>query len=76
MAILIQINKQLNKLFKPTVLVADSAESITKTPAFGGIFERVMCWAHMIRKVDDRLFRISDKEIRDNIRNDIFFLRY
>ena len=44
-------------------LVADDAPAITNgfTAAFGGIFRRVMCWAHMIRKVDDRLSRISDK---------------
>ena len=28
----------------------------------------------MIRKFDDRLFKISDKEIKDNLRNDICFL--
>ena len=63
--------------FCPTILVADGAPAITNgfTAAFGGILKRVMCWAHMIRKVEDRLSRISDKEIRANIRNDICFLQ-
>ena len=35
-----------------TTLVADEAPAITNgfISAFGGIFEREMCWAHMIRK--------------------------
>ena len=35
------------------ILVADEAPAIKNgfTSAFGEIFERVMCWAHMIRKV-------------------------
>ena len=33
-----------------TIFVADGATN-GFTSAFGGIFERVMCWAHMIRKV-------------------------
>ena len=42
---------------------------------FGELINRIMCWSHMGRKCDDRLARISDKEIRANIRTDIYSLQ-
>ncbi len=65
------------KIFKPTVLVADAAESISNgfKEVFGELINRIMCWSHMGRKCDDRLARISDKEIRANMCTDIFSLQ-
>ena len=65
------------KIFKPTVLVADAAESISNgfKEVFGELINRIMCWSHMGRKCDDRLARISDKEIRANMRTDIYSLQ-
>ena len=62
------------KIFKPTVLVADAAESISNgfKEVFGELINRIMCWSHMGRKCDDRLARISDKEIRASMRTDIY----
>ena len=58
----------LIKIHKPTVLVANSTESISndfKEVLYG---KKIMCWSHMGRKCDDRLARISDKEISANMR--------
>ena len=65
------------KEFKPICLVADAASAITNgfVEVFGECLKRVMCFAHMIRKVDDKLSCISDKEARQNIRNDIMHLQ-
>ena len=50
-------------------MVADGAPVITNgfTSAFGGIFERVMCWAYVISKVIypfiQNIFQIKKLEI-------------
>jgi len=56
----------------PSVLVADGAEAITNAAIceFGIDFTRV-CWAHVIRNVDDNMHRIRDKDLRKLIRADI-----
>ena len=52
------------------MLVGDAAESISNgfKEVFGELINRIMCWSHMGRKWDDRLARISDKEISANMR--------
>ena len=42
---------------------------------FGELINRIMCWPHMGRKCNDRLARISDKEIRANMRTDIYSIQ-
>ena len=76
------IQKAVNDLglmqqFKPTILVADGAAAITNgfIQAFGELIKRVMCWAHMIRKVDDKLSHIDDANIKLEIRDDICTLQ-
>ena len=63
--------------FKPSVLVADGSHAISNgfEAAFGPGFSRVMCWAHVIRKVDERLRSISDKQTRAQIRSDISIIQ-
>ena len=69
----------LQREFSPNVLVADGAVAITNgfTQAFGAeaLEKRVMCWAHMIIKVDDRLSRIENENDRREIRSDIGVLQ-
>ena len=59
------------------MLVADATESISNgfKEAIGELINRIMCWPHMGRKCNDRLARISDKEIRANMRTDIYSLQ-
>ena len=35
------------------------------------INKRIVCWAHVIRNIDDKLKTVPDKQIRFNIRQDI-----
>lgn len=70
-----QAYKHHNPLYeyKPTQLLADAAQAITNgfMSAFTDIDKRIVCWAHVIRNIDDKLKTISDKKIRFNIRTDI-----
>jgi hypothetical protein len=54
------------KIFKPTVLVADAAESISNgfKEVFGELINRIMCWSHMGRKCDDRLTSLANLDHR------------
>jgi len=63
--------------FDPNILVADSADAITSGfgQAFGNIFQRVNCWSHVARKVDQRLSLIADEATRKEIREDIEILQ-
>ena len=65
------------KIFKPSLLVEDAAESISNgfKEIFGELRKRRMCWSHLGRKCDDRLARISDKEIRASMRTYIYSLQ-
>ena len=65
------------KDFKPKILVTDGAKSITNgfKAAFAELKGRVMCWAHMIRKEDEILSKVSNLGERENLRRDIFSLQ-
>ena len=56
------------------MLVAESISNGFKE-VFGELINRIMCWSHTGRKWDDRLARISDKEIRANMRTDLYSLK-
>jgi hypothetical protein len=66
--------KVINVTIKPNILVADNAGAITN--GFKNIFEldrRVNCWAHMIRKIDERLRSV--KQHKEAIRNDVISIQ-
>ena len=55
-------------------MIADNAGAITN--CFKNIFEldrRVNCWAHMIRKIDERLRSV--KQHKEAIRNDVISIQ-
>jgi len=59
--------------YSPTILVADSAKSITK--GFKKVFNllfRIDCWAHVDRNIDKNMLKlVSDKNTRESIKADI-----
>ena len=67
--------------YSPKIVRADGADTITNgfQKAFAEIFElRVMCFAHVIRKVDAQLNRFTteaQKAIKKSIRQDILRLQ-
>ncbi len=70
-------NRITGEKYEPSILIADAAESITNgfKQAFNILEKRVVCWAHMIRKVDDRLKPIKNKEYKKEIRQNIVDLQ-
>ncbi len=67
--------------YSPYSLIADAASSISKgfMKAFSiksyEVFNRVICWAHVIRNVDKNLAKVTHKQQRVLIRNDIVKLQ-
>ncbi|CAF4405991.1 unnamed protein product [Rotaria sp. Silwood2] len=58
--------KKINKdLLKPTALICDAADSIKNgfKNVFGNSYNQTMCWAHMKRIVENRIYHINDKDI-------------
>ena len=59
--------------YAPTILVADSAKSITK--GFKKVFTllfRIDCWAHVDRNIDKNMLKhVNEKKIRESIKADI-----
>lgn len=58
--------------YNPSILVADSASAITN--GFKKVFDlskRVFCWFHVKKAFDKELNKISDKNIKNQITNDI-----
>ncbi|CAF1299447.1 unnamed protein product [Rotaria sordida] len=75
----IQVGMQkINKdLLKPTALISDAAGAIKNgfTNIFGSSYNQIMCWAHMKRKVNNRVCQIDDKHIAKEIIEDIEMLQ-
>ncbi|CAF4737801.1 unnamed protein product [Rotaria sp. Silwood2] len=75
----IQVGMQkINKdLLKPTALISDAADAIKNgfTNIFGSSYNQIMCWAHMKRKVNNRVCQIDDKHIAKEIIEDIEMLQ-
>jgi predicted DNA-binding antitoxin AbrB/MazE fold protein len=67
---LVNTNKDL---FKPTALVSDAADAIMNgfRKVFDNPYEEIMCWAHMKRKVNNRVCHIDDKLIAKEVLEDI-----
>lgn len=67
------LQKMCGPQYKPETLIGDAADAITNgfQETFGPNFTRVYCWAHVIRKVDQKLCLITDLEIRRQLREDI-----
>ena len=63
--------------YKPNILVADSADSITSgfKEVFGNEFTRVICWEHVKRAIDKRLIRIKNVSHRNELLADINLLQ-
>lgn len=61
---------------QPDAVIADGAAVITNavTNVFGDTVGRGMCWAHCIRKVDERLRSVSSPH-KEALREDICFLQ-
>ena len=62
--------------YEPTTLIADSAPAITN--GFRAVFtleNRVNCWAHAIRGIDDELKVIKDEKEKLAIRQDITMMQ-
>lgn len=66
----------MDVVYRPDILIADGAESITNgfMAAFdyetANDFTRIMCWAHVHRKVEEKARPIPQKyrqEIRDDV---------
>jgi hypothetical protein len=64
-------------LLKPTALISDAADAIKNgfTNVFGSSYNQIMCWAHMKRKVDNRVCHIDDKNSAKEIIVDIEMLQ-
>lgn len=68
--------KLFNFKYLPKTLIADGADAITNgfMIAFGyekHDFKRVMCWAHVVRNIDKRIYVITDEVYRNSIKQDI-----
>ncbi|CAF2081129.1 unnamed protein product [Rotaria magnacalcarata] len=69
--------EKLNKdLLKPTALISDAADAIKNgfRNVFNNEYNQIMCWAHMKRKIDNRVCHINDKLIGKEIIDDIEML--
>ncbi|CAF1449502.1 unnamed protein product [Adineta ricciae] len=64
-------------LLKPTALISDAADAIKNgfNNVFGESHNEIMCWAHMKRKVENRICHIDNKEVRKDILEDIEMLQ-
>ena len=75
----LQIGMQkVNKTpLKPTALISDAADSIKNDfkNVFNNSYNQIMCWAHMKRKVENRLCQVDGKNIRKEIIDDIELLQ-
>ncbi|RNA42218.1 hypothetical protein BpHYR1_036256, partial [Brachionus plicatilis] len=62
--------------FLPTILIADGSDAITNgyELAFGKPSERIMCWAHVLRNVNEHLVSIPS-ETRNAIKSDIMVIQ-
>lgn len=71
------VSQVCNSAYSPSVLVADASAAISKgfREVFGDDKKRVFCWAHAIRAMDGQLKRITDKKIRQRLRDDIVQLQ-
>ncbi|CAF1022962.1 unnamed protein product [Brachionus calyciflorus] len=73
--------KVFNIDYRPCTLVADGADAITNgfMSAFNydkhENFKRVMCWSHLVRNIDKRIYVVTSEEKRKLIVNDIFRLQ-
>jgi len=69
--------KQNNPSYCPQAIVADCSDAISKAcfDAFDDNVIRIFCWAHVIRNVDKRLFRIKDDKVRGLLRTDVCSLQ-
>ncbi len=71
-------NQCLGIDYKPIVLIADAASSITRgfDKSFqSNDYDRVVCWAHVFRNIKKKLAEtVSKKEERDKILEDIYKL--
>ncbi|CAF1550987.1 unnamed protein product [Adineta ricciae] len=64
-------------LFKPTALVSDAADAIKNgfRKVFDHPYDEIMCWAHMKRKVNNRVCHIDAKCLAKEILEDIEMLQ-
>jgi hypothetical protein len=71
------LQKMCSAEYTPKVLLGDAADAITNgfVETFGPNMTRVFCWAHVIRKVDQKLCLIADVQIRRQLREDIVNLQ-
>ncbi|KAL0902493.1 hypothetical protein ABMA27_000347 [Loxostege sticticalis] len=68
-----KIQEIFESSWNPKVLVCDAAKSIQNAflEVFGEHVVVRMCWAHAKRKIQERIARIKNKVLRDNILNDV-----
>lgn len=68
-----KIQEIFESSWNPKVLVCDAAKSIQNAflEVFGEHVVVRMCWAHAKRKIQERIERIKNKVLRDNILNDV-----
>ncbi|CAF4632468.1 unnamed protein product [Rotaria sp. Silwood2] len=75
----IQIGMQkINKdLLKPKALISDAANAIKNgfKKVFDNSYDHIMCWAHMKRKINNRVCQINDKHIAKEMIEDIEMLQ-
>ncbi|CAF1366121.1 unnamed protein product [Rotaria sordida] len=64
-------------LLKPAALVSDAADAIKNgfKNVFNNSYKEIMCWAHMKRKIENRVCQVDDKDIRKEIIEDIQMLQ-
>lgn len=68
-----KIQEIFESSWNPKVLVCDAAKSIQNAflEVFGEHVVVRMCWAHAKRKIQERIARIKNKVLRDDILNDV-----
>ncbi|CAF4227099.1 unnamed protein product [Rotaria sordida] len=69
--------EKINKdLLYPTALISDAADAIKNgfTNIFSSSYNQIMCWAHMKRKINNRVCQIDDKHIAKEIIEDVEML--
>jgi hypothetical protein len=70
------MEKIKKELLKPTALIADAADAIKNgfRNVFNHQYNQIMCWSHMKTKVQNRACHIDDKNVAEEIINDIEYL--
>jgi len=76
-AVQIGMEKINKNPLQPKALVSDAADAIKNgfRNVFGNSYNQIMCWAHMKRKIENRISQVNDKDTAKEMLQDIEILQ-